>query len=325
MKTMKRKILLIFISVILCYLTYGQATEGENKIRLASSDTINGWKAGGIIGLSISQASFKNWAAGGQNSFSLNSLISVFANYKKGKSTLDNTLDFGYGFLQQGKNGSPVKTDDKIDFSSKYGRAASKHWYYAALLNFKTQVAPGYNYPNDSVKISDFLAPAYIIGALGMDYRPNDDFSGFIAPITSKTTIVNNSALANSGAFGVDPATYTNEGILLTNGKKVRSEFGGYLKIVYKHSFFKDKSVSLLTKLDLFSDYLRNPQNIVVNWETLISLKVNKFISATIATNLIYDDKIKIAIDKNDDGVTDAYGPRTQFKEVLAIGFSYKF
>jgi hypothetical protein len=325
MKTMKRKILLVISSVIICQMAYGQPTEGENKLRTTSSDTANGWKKGGIVGLSISQASFKNWAAGGQNSFSLNSLLSVFANYKKGKSTLDNTLDIGYGFLQQGKNGSPVKTDDKIDFSSKYGRAASKHWYYAALLNFKTQMAPGYNYPNDSVKISDFLAPAYIIGALGMDYRPNDDFTAFIAPVTSRTIIVNNTALADSGSFGVDPATFDNERILLTHGKKVKSEFGGYFKMAYKHSFFKDKSVSLLTKLDLFSNYLENPQNIVVNWDFLIDLKVNKFISATIATTLIYDDKIKIAVDKNDDGVTDTYGPRTQFKEILAIGFSYKF
>jgi hypothetical protein len=62
-----------------------------------------------------------------------------------------------------------------------------------------------------------------------------------------------------------------------------------------------------------------------VNWECLLTMKVNKFISATLGTQLIYDDDIAIAIDNNDDGITDESGPRVQFKEILAVGFSYKF
>jgi len=40
------------------------------------------------------------------------------------------------------------------------------------------------------------------------------------------------------------------------------------------------KNVSFTSKVDLFSDYLKNPQNIVVNWENLITMKINKYISA---------------------------------------------
>ena len=88
---------------------------------------------------------------------------------------------------------------------------------------------------------------------------------------------------------------------------------------------FKDKSVSLLSKLDLFSNYYNNPQNIDVSWETIITFKINKFISANITTHLLYDDDIQIATDDNGDGVNDSIGARLQFKEVLGIGFSYKY
>jgi hypothetical protein len=77
--------------------------------------------------------------------------------------------------------------------------------------------------------------------------------------------------------------------------------------------------------LDLFSNYLHNPQNVDVSWETIIGFKVNKYISATITTQLVYDDDVKIAVDKNGDGINESFGPRTQFKEVLGIGFSYNF
>jgi hypothetical protein len=124
---------------------------------------------------------------------------------------------------------------------------------------------------------------------------------------------VNDEALSNAGAFGVDP------------GKKTRSEIGGYIRMVYQQTYFKDKSVSVLSKLDLFSNYQNNPQNIDVSWETIIGLKVNRFITTTITTHLIYDDDIDIGVDRNDDGVIDGSGPRTQFKEVIGVGLNVKF
>lgn len=322
---MKKLFFISFLAMGIAGIVKAQVTEEEGNLRAQSSDTVTGWKTGGVFGFNFSQASFTNWASGGQNSISLNALASVFANYKKGKSTWDNTLDVGYGLLQQGKNASVIKTDDKIDFSSKFGQAASKSWYYAALLNLKTQLTPGYNYPNDSFKISDFLAPAYLLGAIGMDYKPNDNFTAFIAPLTSKNTLVNNRLLANAGAFGVEKAVYDNAGNLVTPGANVRSEFGGYLKMVYKRTLMKEKNISFVSKLDLFSNYLHNPQNIDVSWENIIGLKVTKYISATISTHMLYDDDIDIAVDNNSDGLVDVVGPRTQFKEVIGVGISYKF
>jgi hypothetical protein len=202
------------------------------------------------------------------------------------------------------------KTDDKIDFTSKFGLKAADKLYYAALVNFKTQLTNGYNYPNDSVKISGFMAPGYLLVALGLDYKPNDNLAVFFAPLTLKLTFVSDDVLANAGAFGVDP------------GDNLKSEFGGYLRTSLKKDLMEN--VTIQTKLDLFSNYIHNPQNIDVSWETLLSMKVNKFISATLSTHLLYDDDITIT-DNKDDGTTKTYKSRVQFKEVLAIGFSVKF
>src|SRR5689334_13840807 len=167
----------------------------------AQQDTI--WRRGGLISLNLTQVSLTNWAAGGENSLAANGILNYFANYKRGKNVWDNSFDLGYGMLMQGKD-DVRKSDDKIDISSKYGREAAKNWYYSALFNFRSQFTKGYNYPNDSVVISNFLAPAYVTLALGMDYKPSTHFSLFLSPAALRWVIVNDDKLNSVGAFGVD-------------------------------------------------------------------------------------------------------------------------
>ncbi len=274
----------------------------------AQQDTV--WRKSGLISLNFSQVSLSNWAAGGENSIAGNAIVNYFANYKRGKNVWDNNFALGYGVLMQGKD-DVRKSDDKIDLSSKYGREAFGKWYYSALLNFRSQFAPGYNYPNDSVKISNFLAPAYVTFALGMDYKPNPHFSLFISPATVRWTIVNDDALNAVGAFGVD------------SGETVETEIGALLKATVNTDL--SKSVNLATTLDLFSNYLEDPQNIDINWQLLLSIKLGKYFSASLSTQLIYDDNTTLTFYKSDKTTVDHVGPGVQFKEVLGIGFAYKF
>lgn len=300
----------------------GQVTDAEKALRTQPKDTLPlGWNTGAVIALNLAQTSLTNWAAGGQNSFAANGLFSGFANLMTEKGRWDNSLDMGYGLLKQGKNGDFRKTDDKIDLLSKYGRHAFNDFYYAALVNFKTQLSRGYNFVDETnnKKISDFLSPAYLLLSLGLDYKPGPHFSAFFAPLTAKFTIVTDPDLSAEGAFGVDP------------GETLRTEIGGYVRAIYTKNDFSGeffRNVTFTTKLDLFSNYTENPQNIDVNWTTLLTLKVNKFISANFSSDLIYDDNIKVPFDVNDDGVTDAdEGVRSkiQFKEILGVGLSYTF
>jgi len=314
-----RTLLVILLLTAILSMTYGQVTEPEKALRTHSSDTINGWKKGGVFTATLAQASLTNWVAGGENSFSINGLFSGFANYKKGKSVWDNSLDIGYGLMRQGKGEDLKKTDDKIEINSKYGLEAFKNFYYAALINFKTQMTPGYNYPDVTNKISDLFAPAYLTLALGLDFKPDAYFSTFLSPLAGRFTFVTNQELSDQGAFGVSP------------GQTVRSELGGYIRAIYSKNDFKTeflKNVSFTTKLDLFSNYADNPQNIDVNWETLVAMKVNKYLSFNLSTNLIYDDNISVPYDRNKDGNIEAgesIRSLVQFKEIFGVGLSYKF
>ena len=312
---MKTTVLWLLAFIVLSTYVTGQVTEGESKLRKQTTDTIKGWKTGAVIGANLSQTSLTNWSAGGQNSLAINGLFSVFANYKKDKTAWDNSLDVGYGLLKQGAKTDFMKTDDRFDLLSKYGRQAGKSFYYAALLNFKTQMTVGRDYAKDSAKISNLLAPAYLLTAIGMDYKPNSYFSAFLAPLTGKLTIVNDKDLSAMGAFGVAP------------GEILKGEFGGYLRAAFSKSDFKGellKNLSFTSKVDLFSNYLKDPQNIDVNWENIIVFKVNKYITVNLNTHLIYD--ADILFDTDNSGVIDAADHSlVQFKEIFGVGFMYKF
>jgi hypothetical protein len=265
------------------------------------------WSYGGRSAISFSQMSLVNWSAGGENAYSLAGIIQLFNKYDKGKANWANTLDLGYGVIRSAELGVR-KSDDKIDFLSKFGYQAINRWYYSGMVNFKTQMDKGYLYEKntDPKMISRLMAPGYLLGSLGMEYKSKaDNFYILISPFTGKSTFVLDDSLSNAGAYGVTP------------GNKFRMEFGGYSKIAYSKEIAKN--VNLSTKLDLFSNYLETPQNIDINLETIFMMKVNKFLVTTLSINMIYDDDIKITDSKGNTG------PRTQFKEVLAIGFSYSF
>lgn len=310
MKT--KKLIISALILSLTFPIFAQVTEAEKNLKTIETDTVAGWKKGGVTGLNLSQTSLVNWAAGGQNSFAVNGYFSGFANYKNAKTAWDNSLDVGYGVLKQGKNAGFMKTDDRLDILSKYGRIAFKDFYYTALMNFKTQLNTGYNYPNTTSKISDFLAPAYFLGAVGLNYLPNSNFNLFVAPVTGKITVVNDAYLSSIGAFGVDP------------GKKSKSEFGGYVRAIYSKNNFGGeffKNIALTSKIDLFSNYLKDPQNVDVSWENQIAMKVNKYITINFNTHLVYDADVKF--DTNGDNIADK--AKIQFKEILGVGIAYKF
>ena len=294
-------------------------------VSMGQTEADTAWKVGSNGSLSFAQSSFTNWAAGGDNTITFNGLLDFHAHYEKGNKKWENLLTLAYGQTRVGEQ-DYRKSEDKIDFISFYGIKAAEKWYYSANFNFKSQFATGYDYPDEvdstRVKISNFLAPAFISLGLGMEYRPVDYFSIYLSPTTARWIIVNDQELADQGLFGVEGATYETDSLgnpdltkKLTDGKTSRFEFGAYVRIM----FVKDiaKNVNLSTKLELFSDYLENPENVDVNWDTMINLSINSWLAASFGLQIVYDDNTPIT-DK--DGNT---GPRTQIKQLLGVGLTY--
>ena len=297
-------------------------TDAENlqsqvsALKAAVDTSSKHWKIGGIVTLTGQEGTQINWAAGGQNAISIGSLANLFFNYHKGKLLWNNSLILAYGTIKQQSNKDWLKNDDRIQFTTKVGREAFKKGYYTFLGDFKSQFAPGYNYPNDSTKISSFMAPGYVLAALGLDLEVDTNLSFFISPATGRFTFVEDNTLASQGAYGVQGDVFTN-GIITTHHKNVREQVGAYLKMQYRKNVMTN--VGFGTTLELYADYLNNPQDMYVNWTTYIVMKVNKYISATFNTQLIYDPAVKVLVDNQ------MVGPRVQFKQILGIGLAYKF
>lgn len=300
------------MSFLISMNSYGQdqsvkdmSANATKEIKKEKIDSGKTWKTGGLFNLNFGQGSQSNWAAGGDDfSLSIASYLGLYGFYKKDKYSWDNTLDLNYGMINTTSLGTR-KNDDRIDLLSKVGYALSPKLDVAALFNFHSQFAKGYKYNNDGTKdlLSDFLAPGYVLLSLGLDYKPVKGLSIFVSPLTSRWTIVKNDSLSTKGFYGVTP------------GKKVRNEIGAFASITYITDV--NKTISYNGRLDLFSNYGHNPQNVDIMMNNMFVAKVSKILTASLGLNLIYDDDVKLFGPNHDS-------PALQFKSLIAVGLSIK-
>ncbi len=282
-------------------------------------DTLK-WKKGGDVSLNFAQTALSNWAAGGENSLAISTTANLFANYKKNKMIWENRAFFAYGMLQAGGRDA-VKNSDQINVGSKVGYQMAKNWYYTAAFHGRSQFAPGYRYSgNDTTYISNFLAPAYTFLSLGLDYRPSSRFSASFSPAMGKAIFVRSddpNVLATSG-IGADR---------IEKDKRSRYEFGGGM-VFYLNGDFFSKRVTYNTDLELFSNYLEDPENVDIYWNFQFRIALTKFVAATVRLNMIYDDNQKTVVkelqaDGSRKDVT--HGAKLQVKEYFEIGLFYAF
>ena len=270
--------------------------QNESTKAVKSLDS-NGWKKSGTLILNLNQGALSNWVAGGeQNVFGVNGIFNYVVNYKKDKNSWDNYFDIALGFQNASSFKKFRKIDDRIDITSKYGRQLSKKWYYGILFNFNSQALPGYDYSTDPpTKISSFLTPGKILLSPGFDFKPNDRFSVFVSPATVRWILKQDEDFFDLPKFGVDSA------------KKVNVEFGAFLTARYVVDI--TAWANYTGRIDLFSNYLRKPQNIDLLMNNLLTMKFTKTFATNLSVDLIYDDDVK---------------KRLQLKEILGIGLSMK-
>ena len=274
--------------------------------RVPGSDTC--WTRRGDVGLNLTQASFSNWSAGGENTIGFVVNLNYSADMKKGKHLWQNRFETSYGFNKTESDGHK-KTSDKIYLSSNYGYNVGKAWYISAMANVQTQYTDGFNYsmkPKD--RISAFLAPAHVTAGLGAKWNPKPFFTATLSAASWRGVIVREEELRESYGIDID--------------KNIRNEFGGDLTFEYNQ--YVMKNINLFSRLQFFSDYLNNPENVDLSWDVKILLTVNKWFSASITTSMLYDDDTKTKV-TDAAGNTSLAGPKLQFKEMLGIGFSFAF
>ena len=287
----------------------------STHLKSQSIDSLQYWKIKSSTNINLTQGAVSNWTEGGETYVSILGIIKTSANYKKHNSSWDNNLELRYGTMivrdvLKNNKVAVVRTDDRIDLFSTYGQKFYKKVNLSLMGNFRSQFVEGYDYPNDSVAVSDFMSPAKVYFALGFEYKKDDSISVMVSPFTIKTTIV--------ASTKVDETKYG-----LDEGARSKREVGSYIKINYKTTLWSN--IVIDNKLILFSNYLENPQNIDVDYQVNFNMKVNTFIQASLHFHFIYDDNTEIPTYDYSTGkkVKSGTTKGLQFKELLSIGFIY--
>ncbi|MDG2195200.1 MAG: DUF3078 domain-containing protein [Polaribacter sp.] len=251
------------------------------------------WKKSGNITFLVNQSSFSNWVAGGDNTMSGNLGLNYDFNYAHGGLTWDNKLILAYG-LNSIKGTGTRKTDDLFELNSLAGKKATENWSYSFFLNFKTQFSSGYDYSKTpKVKTSAFLAPGYLSFGPGMLWKKFEHFSVNLAPLTSKITLVSDEF---SGHYGTDL------------GKNTRYELGFNASLNHKTTLIKN--VTMENRINIYANYLENPQNLDLDHQLNFVMQINTYLSTNLNFHTIIDDNASNKI---------------QFKEVFGLGINYIF
>jgi hypothetical protein len=289
---MKKGILLIF--TLLCF-TFSFAQE---KVK----DTTY-WTKKGKVTFLLNQSAFSNWVAGGESTIAGNLGVNYAFNYKKDKVLWNNRIIASYGLTNSKNSDFTKKTDDILEFNSLVGIKAKGYWFYSFLLNFKTQFAKGYEYGKDAngketrTAYTNFMSPGYLLLGPGILWEKNPNFKFNLSPIMTKLVFVDkNFTLPNNAYFGVD------------EGKSMRFELGFSAAAYAKFNIMEN--VSMENILALYSNYLEDPQNIDIDYTMNLVMGINKYLSANLIFQTIYDD--------------NAY-EGFQIREVFGLGINYDF
>ena len=350
-----KKIVMIVSALLTCMAGWAQSSDALKAVTEAAKEITEAqkedpkvekpryWTNSLVTNIKFGQTSLTNWAAGGDNTTTLQAFIDGNANYKKNDLFWNNRLQLDYGFVYASSKPILQKSDDRIYLESKFGykNANMKNFSLSINYDFKSQFNTGYDYLTPSLPEGDiprneliqywkdarkvksgFLAPAYTNLSVGIDVKPFKWLSLNIAPSSVGVVIVRNEALRKNYGMQLreewkdkDLSQVPAENLGACY-RSARFEFGAQLKAdiaVNVNDNFKYTS-----QLVLFSNYLDKPENMRVNWDNRFDWKLAKYFSLTLTTNMIYDDKVMIFSEK--DGQTKQ---RVQFKESLLFGFTW--
>ncbi|MBW2961885.1 DUF3078 domain-containing protein [Mesonia aestuariivivens] len=307
-----KKLLLLSLAILCSQVIFAQESEQEDD------KPKEGWIGTGTFSLLFNQAAFNaEWQGGGTSNYAGNATISYNLNYNKDNFTWDNTFLGDFGLTKVKDQDFTRKTNDRLELNSVAGwEISDSNWYYSVFANFRTQFAKGYKYSEQDVidvttgnvvgtevvrtETTHFMSPGYLQVGPGMLWKKNDNFKVNIAPATARFIFVDDQFTTLPGYedgdyFGVD------------QGESMRFEFGASVSAYAK--FDVVENVSFENMINLYSNYLEDPQNVDLDYTGKLNMKVNDYLSANFIFQTVYDDNAVRAF---------------QVREVLGVGFTYK-
>lgn len=308
------KLLLAAAFLLAAYSGFAQSDVDKKLMATleAAAKADSGWTAGASFGLDLSGMGMFNPRVGaGGNRFGIGGLGSVFANYKKGKVFWSNDLNLqlaaqrvqvvntttNNGITSTQYRNDFVKNLDVVRLNSRFGYAIIGTKIFAAVdMLAQTFILP--TYPGNTLKpinegeqsTARFLNPLTLTVAPGLAYNPNAHLSLFYSPAGMRFINVSDNRIALLYIHG-------NE-----DGQNYFLGLGSELKIGYTNKFLKDR-IALNSRLGLYSNYLKEAQNIDVLWNNTLDIQIFKGLSLGLLGELFYDHDMKVQIDRNNNGI----------------------
>ncbi|MBN2523498.1 MAG: DUF3078 domain-containing protein, partial [Bacteroidales bacterium] len=276
------------------------------------------WKYRTEASFVLNQGLLSNWVKGGESNISTAMDITWYADYDNKRLLLSSNhfVRLKYGLIASGSN-ELRKNLDLLETNSKLNHKAFGRFDFSGIMLFKTQIAKGYNYPNDSIPVSKLFNPATLTLGFGLDYKPDKYTSINFSPLSYKSTFVPDTALIDQTKYGIP------------DNRRSKHEPG--VSFMISNIMKPLKNISITNRLQLFTNYINNPQNIDIDWEMIFVMNLNWFTDVRLNTHFIFDDDTKtVVLDKDKQPVLDNEGqqkktPRIQFKELLGFSFVFRF
>jgi len=272
----------------------GRERAFQEQAQTAKSDTLKkfGWRHSVVAGVNLNEVAFSDWAQGGTN-------VLAFTPWLNGSSRQDlegtdwsTTYKFAYGQARLGSQGVR-KTDDEIYMETLFILKLNPtiNPYVGATL--RTQFAPGYKYDaaGNATAISRFFDPGYLSQSGGVAWQPVREVKtglglGLRETFTSRFT-----------QYADNPRTPQIE----------KTKVEGGLRLLTHVDWKIAENTALILNEEFFSPF-ETPDQVFVRSDNSIVMRMNKIFSVNLNVLLIKDVTVS---------------PRTQIKQVMAVGVSY--
>mgnify|MGYP000139883753 CR=1 FL=1 len=254
----------------------------------------SGWNPSFIIGLNISQISFKDWSQGGSNSLSYSSFSKVDLILIEDTYRWANFLKLAFGRTKIESQGYRT-TDNEFFFetilSKNLGWAIDPYFSASA----RTSLTKGFDYKvTPELQTADFFDPGYLTQAIGFLYKKEEMFVTRLG-VSFQETFANKFA-----------ALYSDDEATKDKIEKFKLETGLESVTVFKYEFLPQTTYA--TYLRLFTRF--NDLDVWdVRWDNIISAKVNDYLNVNLNVLILHE------INQT---------RRTQIKQALNLGFVFK-
>lgn len=274
---------------------------GTKKIELSDLEYIY-WtkKANALLQFSQNYVS-SNWYQGGNSNFAFLSIITGETNYDNRKNIQwDNRFEWrtGLSSIVGNTKRKVMINDDILRYNTKFGLKAGGNWYYSVSGELSTQLFDSYKSITSDEFKGRLFTPVRANLGVGMDYKYKKIFSLMLAPVAFKYIYMSDTANVNPNLFGIKKGE--------NQLKQIGSSFRAQLNIVPARNWNLD------SKLTFYTDY----KKVEIDWEIVNNFIINRFLTTRISINPRYDNTIIL---KNGEKT------KIQLKELMSIGFSYRF